>query len=660
MEEIHINSDKKYSNVYLIFSFFLGIAYSSILIEPVLIPRQFVLSFFILTLLFLYLKDSTVKWIDFIQFGNKKFLFSILLLFISILLSSFFAYEKSLAIYVSSKYSIEFLFLIFISHLLIIRKISIQTLCYGVVIFSSIQLLSVLFQSLDIIALDHTLIDNKNLVGLTANKNLLSSCLYLSIPFIIYLLILTKNNILKVLFVLILIASSMYIYIIQSKTVYVGFIVFILCSSFLFFILFMKKWTKKRKITFILVSFFIISSSITFLAFKEKSKIIHFYRQNIVVKDNVTIDNHNDNTTLLVRFTLWKNSWSIIKESPLLGKGPGNWILFFPKYGLNQMKDLGVEKGAVVFQNPHNDWILLASEMGLLGLLFYIVFYILGIYMCIKNILNPFDNNIRAVNILILSSFLGLFFIHSSDFPLERIEHQVLIYLMYAIVLYSYSLARPVNNILTKKWGTSIFLFFFLISIYSILVTYNRWDSEKKMKELKATFDSKNWNLVLQKSNDLNNVFYKMDPTTMPIDWYRGVAYFNLNQFENANYYFNKAYKINPYNVNVLSNYAACYTKLNQFDKAISLYNKAISISPRYEELILNLTVVYFKQKNYKAALTTLFKCSLNPNNLDNKLKTYIHEITKAYLGEPELSTDTLEKQFFSLKNMYLNKIKIG
>jgi tetratricopeptide (TPR) repeat protein len=315
------------------------------------------------------------------------------------------------------------------------------------------------------------------------------------------------------------------------------------------------------------------------------------------------------------------------------------------------MKDLGVENGTVVFQNPHNDWILLLSEIGFLGFICYFLFYVYGVYIAFKNIIYQEDKKIKLINLLILSTWIGLFVIHSADFPLERIEHQVLIYTMYAIVMYSYSLRSKVSTSRKAQFGRIFSIFFFLISIFSSIVGFNRWQSEKEMKEIKELMATNRWDLVLEKSRKLENVFYTMDPTTMPIDWYTGVAFFNLQQYSVALAYFKKAYEINPYNVHVISNYAACYTKLNALGKATELYKKGLLISPRFDDLRLNLCVVYYKQAMYKEAMNCLLNCAYDKYSSDARFRSYVIEVTRAYLGNKQMLPSSAEKYFVSLKN---------
>lgn len=639
-----------YVTSYLIFYFLLSIAFASTLIEPVLLPRQLVLSLFCLFLIYMYARDTTLSWNFFVSHGNRTFLITGLILMISFCFATVSSFNTSLGVYVSSKYCIELLFLTFTAHLLILGKITIKHVSIGVLIFIVVQIVSGLFQSLGMLEEGLNLVDNKEISGLTANKNLFASCLFLSLPFLVYLAVFSSPVVTKIVSILGVLSALWFIYILQSKTVYVGLFVSIFSFGFLA-LLFNKKWSFKRKfwISSIVVIFVFLVASIFYL--QKKTYFDQYLHQNTELLTSKDFKKHNENTTLLVRFTLWKNSFHMIKESPLLGKGPGNWILFFPKFGLHQMKDPGVENGTVVFQNPHNDWILLLSELGLIGFVCYLFFYVFGVYLCIKNIRNQHDKSVRFLNLLILSTWIGLFLIHSGDFPLERIEHQVLIYSMYAIVLYSYSLQLKKQTITTTRFGIGLGFFFLVTALFSTLVSYNRWQSEKKIKLVKEAMLANQWNVVIENTKDLESIFYTIDPTTIPISWYTGVAFFNLNQFQTAIPFFEKAYRTNPYNVNVLSNYAACYTKLNAFQKATVLYKKALLISPRFDELRLNLCVVYYKQRKYKEAFNCLLNCTYQRNSANVRFKTYIPEVTKAFLGNRQMSTSNAEKYFYSQKN---------
>ena len=647
--------DNTFSYTYLLFYFILSISYSSTLIEPVLIPRQIVLSLFVLVLVIFYTRDKSLRWDDFIKFANLKFLLILFLLLVSISLSTIFSYNKSLSIYIASKYLIEIIFLIFTSHLLIIQKITINNLCKGILIFTFVQLISASIQAIDLLNQEINLIDNINITGVSANKNLLASYLYLSIPFLIYICLSAFHKTWKTIALITLLYSLSFIYMLQSKTVFLALIFFMLVLVVLLLIYFTNEWSFRKRIITWLLSVSLLFLGTLYLITKKQAVITQILKQNNVTSINNGLSQHNKNTTLLIRFTLWENSIQLIKESPILGKGPGNWILFFPKYGLKKMKDGGVENGSVIFQNPHNDWILLWTEMGIFGLLCYVILYILGIYFCLKNIKQHKNREIKIINILILSGWIGLFVIHTADFPLERIEHQIIIYTMFAIVVFNYYSLNKYEYINIKKNNGRIFsVMFTLLTLFSIIITYNRWKTEKEVKLIKEASLNNQWNIVIQLTKELQNIYYNMDPSTMPIDWYTGVAYFNLNQLRPALEHFEKAYQLNPYNINVINNFASCYSKLGKQEKAIELYKKALHISPSFKEVRLNLSAVYYKQKNFNSAMWCLLKYSANGK--DDKFKLFIHEITRAYLNNDKLSENELEKYYTFLKNKYFTK----
>ena len=61
------------------------------------------------------------------------------------------------------------------------------------------------------------------------------------------------------------------------------------------------------------------------------------------------------------RFSIWKSTYNIFKDYPILGTGFGSFVYVFPSYSLrsNQLE----------VNHAHNDWLELLSDTGILGLL---------------------------------------------------------------------------------------------------------------------------------------------------------------------------------------------------------------------------------------------------------------------------------------------------
>ena len=69
------------------------------------------------------------------------------------------------------------------------------------------------------------------------------------------------------------------------------------------------------------------------------------------------------------------------KANPLLGVGLGQWRLVFPLYGkIQKFRESGEGLVEIFFQRPHNDYVWVLTETGIIGLLSYLA--ILGIAVC--------------------------------------------------------------------------------------------------------------------------------------------------------------------------------------------------------------------------------------------------------------------------------------
>jgi len=70
----------------------------------------------------------------------------------------------------------------------------------------------------------------------------------------------------------------------------------------------------------------------------------------------------NPNTSVGLRLLFWQNSWEIIKESPWLGVGTGDYQSAYAEVNKRQSPQM------VATDNPHNQYVLVLCQLGLLGL----------------------------------------------------------------------------------------------------------------------------------------------------------------------------------------------------------------------------------------------------------------------------------------------------
>ena len=104
-------------------------------------------------------------------------------------------------------------------------------------------------------------------------------------------------------------------------------------------------------------------------------------------------------------------------------------------------------------------------------------------------------------------------------------------------------------------------------------------------------------------------IFYSIDPTNTPVEYYQGIAAYNIRDYNLALRYFEKSNKNNPYHLMTLNNLGTCLEKTGNRKKALDIYRTALDISPRFYDTLLNMSVLHYKMGDLRNALKFLAKC---------------------------------------------------
>ena len=312
------------------------------------------------------------------------------------------------------------------------------------------------------------------------------------------------------------------------------------------------------------------------------------------------------------RIELWTRTIHMIKEKPLFGQGLGNWKIEILKYG-NQ--GLISEDNNTFYQRPHNDFLWIMSETGLIGVLLYVALWIIAVFYCIKIVLKCKTRQEFFFYNMILFVTIGFLVFSVFSFPRERAETIIVTSVILGLVMNKY------NEIRRKKYNNpkhlALFLYLIIILIAaSLYVIDSRYFSDIHMKKAMNAKVNKNNLLIIKEINEANIALYPTDPFSTPLYWYRGSAYYNLNNIDMALKDFKEAYAINPYHVHILNNLASSYELKGEHNKSIEFYKKALTIAPNFEEAWLNLCAVYFNSGQIDSAymaLTHIDTATKNP-----------------------------------------------
>jgi len=626
-----------FSKGYYCLFLFLPFIYISELVDPVLIPRQIFLSvfvFFIGVLIFywIYSKKLTTDF-SFIKLALPLLLFAFIF---SIIISTTQSIDISESLYVLSKVSAEILFFIITTYLLIQKKINSEIFIKSIIILSFIFVIIAMYQIFTIFISEKSIFENIEMIKATnGNKNSLSSILFLTLPFAVSSMLLIKPW--KAASVVLILIIMFLFWIIQSKGVIIAFIIFLIVFLFLF-LKFRKKSFNKDflKIISIAVALIILLAGI------------------VTIKNKKTFYRITNPRTILMRFTTWENSAQMVKDNFFLGVGSGNWQVHFPKYGLDKFVniDKAVKDGLITYQRPHNDFLWICCEQGIFGLLIYISIFATVLFYLFKLMKKSDKWEDKWLYISLFASIAGYIIIALVDFPFERIEHQLLLYVIFSIIT-----AHYYNNFKTDKTSkkTTIKLPLLIIMavpvLFSFIVSVYRFSGEYHTHKMYDARAKGNWKLMVSEADKALSYYYLMDPMSMPIVWYKGVALFSSGNIEKALLNFENAYKIHPYNIHVLNNLASCFEKKKDHLKAEAFYLEALSISSAFEEARLNLSAVYFNMKEYEKAFKTIDKCQVNSD--DPKYHSFLPVILSSYIELNVSKQNNIEsiKKWSEIKN---------
>jgi len=313
------------------------------------------------------------------------------------------------------------------------------------------------------------------------------------------------------------------------------------------------------------------------------------------LKDKANVTQFAESRSAKERVVLWKNSMELIAEKPLLGHGAGNWKIHFPRTGLGELTRASFYDA--FFLRPHNDYISLFSELGVLGFLLFVFILITPLIWYFRT-----ESASRSLRLKLLAAtlfgFMAVFFF---DFPKERIEHQL--YLALVLALFSLE-TREVEkrNLPFAIPKLPVIIGLAALLIWNCYSGYQRYDGDKYVNQIFAANERGQWKKMLKLTKKSRNPFFTVDPISNPIDWFAGVSQFQLGNEKEAEVLLKRAMEAHPYNHKVRNSLAGVYNRNKNYEKAIEYYEAALELNPFYENAILNLAITNYQMGNIDKA----------------------------------------------------------
>lgn len=597
-------------NVWKTLSFILivtAIAYSPFILDDTLSPRFILTALFLLAFFYVMWREKKSMTINFTILSIAYLLFVFWTC-----LTSFFSINPGVSYFENGKLILG-LGMFFISSYFLEQHFEkfLRSVFSSAIIISIILAVVIIWQASALKSFDH---ENLYAIsGLNGHKNLASSFLFLMLCFL-FMAYFKESGMMKKYASVGICINIILILFLRTKAVWLAFIfsAFVFVTVFILRFIFNKFIKTKQPILSIAFLFIAVNVFFIFLLNPICYKLI---------QNNATPKLLNKIISPLMdieRLTVWQKTYAIT-NSPFIGIGSGNWQIYFPSVGLSGLwraEDLGVS-----FQRPHNDFLWIMRESGLIGFNLYLIFLIgLIVYGFNKYVAgNAKSISIQHVALYFLLGFLCISFF---DFPKERIEHIIWLNILLAFLHHDVKSNLPLK--IQLKSRAKQFGIFILLSAGLVYIGFLRFRGEYFTREMYNAKNQANAFKIIQHGLSARSFAYHLDPTSVPIEWYIGNAYSNQKNYFMANNYFKLAYKQNPYQRNVLNDLASSDAMLGNTEAAISMYTEAARISPRFDEPKLNLASIHINQNNIIAA-----KQCLDSIFHDSERRSRYYEIIK-------------------------------
>lgn len=492
-----------------------------------------------------------------------------------------------------------------------------------------------------VLLLQEKQINHENLYAISSlfsHRNIFCEVLLLLLPFTIYASMYEKTSIRKIA-ISATILSLVFLIGLLSRSIWIAMILALIIVGVSYIIMEIPNWKKEAKSAYMFqtlskyIGGFLLLFVLIMLIFSylDKSNPV----QKLV--NSITNVNYYSNQDRLQK---WQHSISIFKENPILGTGLGDWkidIMAFPAH------DTECEYGKLLFQRPHNDYLWVLSESGIIAFLAYLGIFISILFVGYKNIRASNSESERNWLYLMLYGIVAYVVFSTFAFPKERMEDMYLLHLLFAGILIG---NNKQGESAISSYSKPLLGIGLIVLIFCLYLGKERFLGEKYMREYQNAKGQGKADATIKAGEKSLRPFYQMDPVSTPVEYLIGSEYLPISKTQMAKEHLDAAYAITPNHVQVLNNLGACYFQLNDKAKAEELYKRAIYLAPKYQDALLSLAVVQL-QKRTIAGYWDAFEavCGVDSSSKDAKYASYFSQLGDTLISHLQYDEPILQSE---------------
>lgn len=269
---------------------------------------------------------------------------------------------------------------------------------------------------------------NSKIIGIFSNRNITSAIYLIQFPFLVYLFSVIKNKFFKAMLFLISILVVYIILLLASRTAYVIILSLIIVN--LIILLISKQNINQFKNSFLVNFTFIIT-----IGFIVTYTMIGDQNSSNPVNRIQTIDFQEESTNTRLRYYSYGINDFI--KNPVIGYGLGNFKI------ISIDRDKENINSYTIPYTMHNDFLEVAVELGIIGLIIFSFIFVFPIYLFYKQLQIGKPN---TISVIILSSFIVYIIDANLNFPFTRMASLIYLAFIVNMMIYYYNQFLDENN----------------------------------------------------------------------------------------------------------------------------------------------------------------------------------------------------------------------
>jgi O-antigen ligase len=476
--------------------------------------------------------------------------------------------------------------------------------------------------------------------GVMSHKNIFTLTLFLTTPFLLYRLMVAKKSEGILALILLFLSISVQL-LVQTRSVWLALSVFITVSVVLF-LKEKKQLSGQKKLMVsrvwwslaVFISAFIFSFLLNQYSWKHpkvaETSLVKEKIENLGKRATSIFDSKSPNR--IKRVDIWSRTVEIIGDHPVLGVGAGNWKVNIPAYSKPEMNENFYHN----WDRPHNDFLWVFSEKGIVGIGVYLAFFISLILLAFRFLRKKTaDYDHIVLMIFMLAGIAGYCTDACFSFPYERIETQIMMLMMASVILWiSAECAQKQLKNGTRSSGVRVWIAGGVMLVAGLIICMQMIRSERYINYAHEALITKQWPTVVQAIDLAECPWSNLDPVNNPYRWYSGNAKLEMGDFEGAKADFARALSYSPNSVNTLCDMGIAYCLQKDYPKAIEYLSKGEKIYPLNRGMLRYKGQAYLGLGEYKKSLDCFYRCLTDKPN--PQLDTLIAQTERKLYGNQE------------------------